>query len=218
MKERELVDLLEQYFIIGADADQIYKNLSKKIDQNTLDTIWSIPRRNINNFINNCINNTELSPPFLDVGCGRRSLKPIIQEKFGRQTTFVGIDHYINYTEVVDTNGLPDIQAKAERLPFVNDVFNTIFCMELLEHVPDEKLLVSEMNRVLLPEGKLILSVPGVDFPKHEKLPFQRDYRRFNINELDKLLRSNGFDNIDISEVRFHRWQINIFSIATKQS
>jgi hypothetical protein len=58
--------------------------------------------------------------------------------------------------------------------------------------------------------------MPGLDFPKHEKLPFQRDYRRLSPNELSTLLSSSGFKNIETDDVKISNWQINIFATAQK--
>jgi SAM-dependent methyltransferase len=53
-------------------------------------------------------------------------------------------------------------RAGAERLPFGNDTFEYVTCIEVLEHLPPElrPLAFQEMRRVLQPGGKLILTVP----------------------------------------------------------
>jgi len=48
--------------------------------------------------------------------------------------------------------------ADAQALPFKNESFDLIFSCECLEHVPDPKKALSEMFRLLRPNGRLILT------------------------------------------------------------
>jgi len=111
---------------------------------------------------------------------------------------------------------LPDVLAQAENIPILSGSTGTVFCMELLEHIPDEQRVLSEISRVIRRGGNLLISLPGVDIPKHEKLPYQRDYRRFTTNQLNYLLTMYGFENINIWDMKLQNWQINIFAICQK--
>lgn len=48
-------------------------------------------------------------------------------------------------------------EADAQRLPFGDDVFETVVCTLSLCSVPDERATVAEMRRVLRPGGQLLL-------------------------------------------------------------
>jgi len=48
----------------------------------------------------------------------------------------------------------------AGRLPFGDASFDAVICSEVLEHLPDVALALSEIDRVLKPGGKFALSVP----------------------------------------------------------
>lgn len=50
--------------------------------------------------------------------------------------------------------------ADITRLPYENDKFDYILCNHVLEHIPDEQLALSELRRVLKPEGIAFLNVP----------------------------------------------------------
>lgn len=62
----------------------------------------------------------------------------------------------------------PDILIRdiSEGLPFDDTAFDYVFCIEVLEHVPEPFRTLSEIHRVLRPGGVLILSVPN---PYHFK-------------------------------------------------
>lgn len=54
----------------------------------------------------------------------------------------------------------PDVRVRAEALPFPDATFDTLVCLDTLEHVDDDRLAMREMRRVLKPGGVAILSVP----------------------------------------------------------
>lgn len=50
--------------------------------------------------------------------------------------------------------------ASADRLPFPDGSFSVISMLDVLEHLPDAKAALREVDRVLRPGGRLIISVP----------------------------------------------------------
>jgi 2-polyprenyl-3-methyl-5-hydroxy-6-metoxy-1,4-benzoquinol methylase len=49
-----------------------------------------------------------------------------------------------------------------ERLPFADASFDSVVCMEVIEHIPNQLQLMSEMARLVKPGGKLIVTTPNV--------------------------------------------------------
>lgn len=47
------------------------------------------------------------------------------------------------------------------RLPFPDGTFDSVFAIEVMEHVPEERALIEEMFRVLRPGGRLLLTTPS---------------------------------------------------------
>jgi ubiquinone/menaquinone biosynthesis C-methylase UbiE len=60
---------------------------------------------------------------------------------------------------------LPDAEVALvgvdEPLPFVDNEFELVLCVEVLEHVRDVQLFLSEVRRVLRPGGGLALTTPA---------------------------------------------------------
>lgn len=50
-------------------------------------------------------------------------------------------------------------------MPYPDNFFDKICCSEVLEHVKDDKEALSELNRVLKTGGKLVITVPNLNFP-----------------------------------------------------
>ncbi|HIA02419.1 MAG TPA: methyltransferase domain-containing protein [Myxococcales bacterium] len=53
------------------------------------------------------------------------------------------------------------VQMNAEQLAFSDHSFDRIYCTEVLEHVLHPKVVLSEMKRVLKPDGVAVVSVPN---------------------------------------------------------
>jgi len=47
-----------------------------------------------------------------------------------------------------------------KRLPFATNSFDFIICLDVIEHVYDVELLLSEFNRILKKDGELIITTP----------------------------------------------------------
>jgi ubiquinone/menaquinone biosynthesis C-methylase UbiE len=53
------------------------------------------------------------------------------------------------------------VTGDARALPFPKNSFDSIVCLEAIEHVPDARRVLEEIVRVLRPEGVLIISTPN---------------------------------------------------------
>lgn len=51
-----------------------------------------------------------------------------------------------------------------EGMPFSNDTYDVVFCSEVIEHITMPEVLIAEMERILKPRGRLILSTPNSAF------------------------------------------------------
>jgi len=92
------------------------------------------------------------------------------------------------------------IRADGLRLPFRSAVFDVVFAIEVIEHVPDEQQLLNETMRVLRPGGRLILTTPNDSiriFPKALQPWIDRRWghdrvRGFSAEHLRNLLKREG--------------------------
>jgi len=85
--------------------------------------------------------------------------------------------------------GIVDVFGDGMQMPFRSQQFDTVLALEMLEHVRDPDACMSEIARVIRPDGTLLLTVPFVA-PLHQ-WPF--DYLRFTPRGIGALLERHGF-------------------------
>ncbi len=119
----------------------------------------------------------------LDVGCGKKPYKHLFQTNkyIGIEVEQEGHDH---------TNEDVDVFYDGNRIPFDDATFDSAITSQVLEHVFTPDAFLTEINRVLKPNGKLLLTVPFV-WDEHEQ-PY--DYARYSSFGLKSLLQKNGFE------------------------
>lgn len=120
----------------------------------------SISRKGLDGFVEMNLNHGKCL--ILDLGCGG-----VHKTKLNSEAKVVGID--IKCAQGVDVIG------DAHILPFRNDAFDIIISKQVLEHLRNPHLAVTEMWRVLKPGGKVVMSVPFY-YPIHVA---PADYFRF---------------------------------------
>jgi len=86
----------------------------------------------------------------LDVGGRLQPYRELLQERIQRYTS-------------VDLRSTPlvDAIAAAERQPFAPETFDLVICTQMMEYVPEPRVVLSEIHRVLKPGGVLMLSLPA---------------------------------------------------------
>jgi SAM-dependent methyltransferase len=122
----------------------------------------------------------------LDIGCGNKPYEAMFE---GRISTYTGCDAVQSSDERVD------IICPATAIPLPDASFDTVLCTQVIEHVADHKALLCEAQRLLTPDGILILSAPAY-WPLHEE---PHDYFRFTEYGLNYLLSDVGFEVVSIS-------------------
>ena len=79
--------------------------------------------------------------------------------------------------------------ASAEHLPFQDDNFSLVYCMDVLEHVARPEMAASEASRVLAPGGRLLVTVPG-KWPFDRLDPHWPEHRHYSLDGVVELFPS----------------------------
>ncbi len=98
----------------------------------------------------------------LDLGCGRGG----VVELFWRDVELAaGLDPDKPSLSEHRGGGMPVIRGVGERLPFLDQSFDLIVCVWVLEHLRDPLATLSEVRRVLRPGGHFVFVTPNLRNP-----------------------------------------------------
>jgi len=118
-----------------------------------------------NNRINRVLRIFEQYRPrnFHDIGCGEGHIAIAIKGYSDTSNVF-GLDIDENAIKLCQSRGINSIKLNLdeESLPFLKNSFDGIFCGELIEHLKDTDHLLEEINRVLMPNGIVVLTTPNL--------------------------------------------------------
>lgn len=145
----------------------------------------------------------------LDIGCGSGKFIELLPQKI-----FYGVDISDKYLDIAKERGYKEVHQtdlSFDRLPVPNELFDSVICMEVLEHLFDPLHALAEINRVLKPNGTLIISVPNIgwlpcrlsslagyfsDFQNTTLVPSH--IRFYTIKRLKYILSQTGFKVIKV--------------------
>lgn len=118
----------------------------------------------------------------LDVGCGSKPYRQLFSV-----AEYVGMELD---TPLSRERAVADAYYDGTWFPFVDGEFDTVLCNQVLEHVFNPDQFLGEVQRVLAPGGRLLLTVPFV-WDEHEQ---PNDYARYSSFGLEHLLLRNGLE------------------------
>ncbi len=124
--------------------------------------------------VNNCV---------LDIGCAHQEIKQYLP----KEKLYFGLDYPGTAIEMYGTK--PNIFGDGQKLPFKDNVVDTILLMDVAEHLPNPGHCIDEIYRVLDGGGQLVLDVPFM-YPVHDA-PY--DFQRWTSFGLSRLLEQSGF-------------------------
>jgi SAM-dependent methyltransferase len=121
----------------------------------------------------------------LDAGAGTTAYAPVLLKL---ASEYISLD-------ISDERAKPRIVGSLLALPFSDGSFDTVFCSQVLEHVPEPKIALRELQRILVPGGVLILTAPHLAYLHNEP----HDYFRFTRHGLAHLCIAAG---LQVEEIR----------------
>lgn len=97
----------------------------------------------------------------LDLGCGANLDYDKSLVDMGKHP--ICADFTLNFLRLAPNDvRTPLVQADATLLPFADSSFDGVICSETIEHIPHDDSAISEIARVLRPEGILLMTVPNL--------------------------------------------------------
>jgi ubiquinone/menaquinone biosynthesis C-methylase UbiE len=132
----------------------------------------------------------------LDVGCGTGGMLARLQERF-KNVEGLGMDYYempLHFAKKIIS--CPLIRADAKSLPFPQNTFDVITCLDVLytqEVFPAFDRVLADMCHLLKPPGILILQVPAFKALYSQHDVNVHGAHRFTVQEIRNGLQRAGF-------------------------
>jgi 2-polyprenyl-3-methyl-5-hydroxy-6-metoxy-1,4-benzoquinol methylase len=141
--------------------------------------------------------------PVLDAGCGKGEFSFYLAQ-LGYQVTGIDISEVaVEKARQSTPQGHFETASLDTKLPFPAEQFAAVWCTEVLEHLFDVHIALAELNRVLKPNGLLVLTTPYHGLVKNLAIAiagFDRHYdpyishiRFFTRRSLQMCLQRAGF-------------------------
>lgn len=115
---------------------------------------------------------------WLDLACGDGELL-----KSAKKNKIIG-----EGLDIKNTKSAKYIHNLEDRLPFKNNTYEQVTCIDSIEHIGNLTQLFSEINRILKKEGIFILSVPNTKrYRKNDHIS------AFTYRSIKNLIKKSGF-------------------------
>jgi len=177
----------EEYWACVKDPDGKERNLLEEFEKN----------KKKFNYITEYLK--EISPDrLLDIGCGLGALlasyklKDNYAELHGTELSNFAGKHASKFAKIF----IGDL----ETAKYESEYFDAVTCHHVIEHVPEPKLFLSEIKRVLKKHGTLVLATPDFDSGCARK--YGNNYRLlhdkthislFSADSMHRFIRDHGF-------------------------
>jgi SAM-dependent methyltransferase len=119
----------------------------------------------------------------LDVGCGTGGNRSVLEE-FGEVW---GVDSAVSAVSFARDRGWPRVLlGSATDLPIPDATFDLVTALGVIEHVPDDERMLSELLRVVRPGGHMLLMTsahPWLWSVHDDAVHHQRRYRKFEFGD-----------------------------------
>jgi SAM-dependent methyltransferase len=127
----------------------------------------------------------------LDLGCGTGTNFALL----GRFGPVTGLEVNPAAVELARRRGFKEVtQGGAERIPFADDRFGLIACLDVIEHVEDDGAALAESARVAKPGGLLVITAPAYPrlYSAHDTASGHR--RRYTMRGLRRVAGNAGWE------------------------
>lgn len=133
----------------------------------------------------------------LEVGCGDGAIIGAVSRKISRR---VGVD--LSTRAIAFAKAFyNDIEFYADDVKNIDEKFDCIMLIEVLEHIPDDQLtpFLNVIESKLTGKGKIYISVPSINLPLYKK-----HYRHYTPELLEKQI-TDARINVNIDCCRYFR-------------
>ncbi|MCJ8330172.1 MAG: class I SAM-dependent methyltransferase [Lentisphaeria bacterium] len=153
----------------------------------------------------------------LDFGCGDGLYSHLLAQKTGSE--IIGIDIEVDGIKQAEKMTRDEtysghrpafVLGEVGPLPFDDDHFETVFMLDVIEHLSNPVAIINDIKRVLKPNGILFLTTPEWNF---HRIADPYHVVEYSVQELTDQLTRNGFNVLAACDIPQYR---DIIAVAQK--
>ena len=169
--------------------------------------------KNRNKIISFLIDKFPIDKEFLEIGCGSGYVINHLSKCFPNQK-FTGSEIYLEGLKLAKlrvSENVKLIQFDATEIVF-NEKYNGIGAFDVIEHIEEDELVLSNIYKSLKPAGRVFISVPQYMFMWSQEDDAACHKRRYTKKELTNKLVEAGFKVEFVSSYMFLLFPLMLFS------
>lgn len=152
---------------------------------------WAVGRRGLVTSLWRKYGRYTARPRILEIGCGTGGLL----KELSRWSAACGLDISPQATKYCRERGLDGVcLGDISSLPFQDEQFDAVVCVDVLEHLEDDAAALREIRRVCKPEGCLIATVPAFRFLWSRRDVQLHHKRRYTLGQVKQRIGHAGFN------------------------
>jgi SAM-dependent methyltransferase len=132
----------------------------------------------------------------LDAGCGSgRNMVDL-----ARRGTVTGVEISPTSVELARARRVGEVvEGSVMAMPFAERSFDFAVCLDVIEHLPDDRAALRELRRVLAPDAPLLVTAPAYQWlwSGHDKI--NHHCRRYSRDTLEQAARDAGWECVYIT-------------------
>ncbi len=134
-----------------------------------------------------------LTPPFLDVGCGTGDLSSYLAKK-GWEGKAIDFSDTAIATARDKLRRFPRVVVEKNSLTGVSGFYSTVFLWDVLEHIADDEAALLKVSLLLRSGGYVLASVPSNPREWRWDDTCYGHYRRYTVDEIRVKMTSQGLE------------------------
>ena len=159
---------------------------------------WGVGRRTLVGSLLRRYGGGNGRPHLLEIGCGAGGLL----KELSQTSVAYGMDVETESMKYCRKRGLERLcLGDAAALPYRSEQFDAVVCVDVLEHLDDDRAALADIYRVLKPGGRLLATVPAFQWLWSRRDVQLHHKRRYTLAELRERVAAAGFRTLKISYI-----------------
>jgi ubiquinone/menaquinone biosynthesis C-methylase UbiE len=175
----------------GGNHQKFYEEFfsEKHVHQALYDLRHRLRREAVTAALHDLIDKTP-RPVLVDVGCGVGDIIRAIPDRWLRLAMLYS-ESDLRLARLQGKDEVLFVRGAGETIPLKTASVDAVICLEVIEHLPEDHVVIGEFSRILKPGGRLILSAPcGYYFADY--LDLIGHHRHYSRQQLAELLQSSA--------------------------